>query len=306
MNFSDWIHRLRRRRTIEVTTSGKWFLALTVAFGVTAVLSGNSILYLLESLLLGLLILSGVLSDRMLWNLSVKWQNLPVHAARPHEDRISITNHSRLPAMALELGEWTSQGFQLRGYLSYLKGKHSSDIPPAGTPHAERGAYEWSGRVVATRFPFGFARKLKWIEPDGRRWVRPKLNEQTLEQRENSNRAAAGFEEYEEGAIRPFLLGEDYRDIAWIYSDSLKGPHFQRVRSSTPEQVTLTLESKGLRGEALEGHLSFLATELAAAEKTGSPVEFVVPSDKQRDHLSEQVIDDIPTALDFLARHPKL
>ena len=306
MNFSGWIHRLRRRRTIEVTTSGKWFLALTVAFGVTAVLSANSILYLLESLLLGLLILSGVLSDRMLWNLHVKWQNFPVHAARAHDDRISVTNLSRLPAMALELGEWTSDGFQLRGYLSYLKGKHSCDVPPAGTPHLERGAYEWSGRVVATRFPFGFARKLKWIEPDGTRWVRPKLNEQTLEQLENSNRAAAGFEEFEEGAIRPFLLGEDYRDIAWIYSHSLRGPHFNRVRSSTPEQVTLRLESQGLRGEALESHLSFLATELTAAEKQGSPAELIIPPDRQGARQSEQVIDDIPRALDFLARHPKV
>ncbi len=290
-------HRLRRRRTIQVTTGGQWFLGLTIAFGVTAVLSGNSVLYLLESLLLGLLILSGVLSDRMLWNLQARWQELPAHAGvRPH-DRILVTNRSRLPALSIELGEWGAKGFELRGYLPMVPPRSQVEVPPSGEPYSERGQAQWSGRVIATRFPFGFARKIRWISTEGERWIRPRLLHADEDSHSSSHGAIPGQAEFEEGVIRPFSPGDDPRDIAWLYSASLLGPHLQRVRTSAPECVQLRLESAGLRGEALEHHLSELATRITGAARIGAPLEFEIAPDS--------LITETEAALEWLARHPR-
>jgi uncharacterized protein (DUF58 family) len=293
-------HRIRRRRTIQIAPGGQWFLALTIAFGVTAVLSGNSVLYLLESLLLGLLILSGVLSDRMLWNLSARWQELPTHAGGPLADRIIVANRSRLPALAVELGEWGPAGFELRGYLPVIRPRSEVEVPPSGDPYPERGRREWSGRVIATRFPFGFARKIRWISPVGERWVRPRIRDAGSDAEKDSARllagGAAGLAEFEDGVLRPFTPGDDPRDIAWVYSARLLGPHVQRVRSSTPECVQLKLESAGLDREALERHLSLLATRIVQAARTGAPLEFEFAPGKW--------ITETEAALELLARHP--
>lgn len=298
MNLRRWIHRLRRRRNIEVTTSGKWFLTLTIVFGVAAVLSGNGVLYLLESLLLGFLILSGVLSDRMLWNLRAQWIESPVHASGALTDRISVTNQSWIPAIAVEFGEWTDRGFEVRGYLPLLRGRTRVEIKLLDRPYPKRGLFGWTGRVMATRFPFGFARKIRWIGAEGERWIRPALHPSQTDSTESSAAGAWGPDEIEDGSVRSHLTGDDPRDIAWIYSNSLIGPHLQRVRSGLPEPVKLKLECEGLDFSALESHLSEIATELVRAKKKGAPIELHDPREGGRD------FDDAELALEWLARIP--
>jgi uncharacterized protein (DUF58 family) len=308
MNFARWIHRIRRRRTIEVTTSGKWFLTLTIVFGVAAVLSGNAVLYLLESLLLGFLVLSGVLSDRMLWNLSAKWIESPVHAAGPISDRIVVTNESRIPAIAIEFGEWTNRGFEPRGYLPFLSGLSSSEVEILPRPYDLRGNFEWTGRVMATRFPFGFARKIRWIGPDGTRWIRPAIDLDRAgvnNPRDLASGQILGTSELQEGAVRPYLTGDDPRDIAWIYSANLLGPHVQRLRLHQPELIQLTLTEDLEDPQRLEAHLSDLATELVRARRLGAPIELTAPAKKSSEGRRTEIITEIETALDRLARVPR-
>ncbi len=302
MSLRRWIQRIRRRRTIQVTTSGKWFLTLTIVFGVAAVLSGNGVLYLLESLLLGFLILSGVLSDRMLWALDARWIESPVHARSPLADQILLTNRSRIPALAIEFGEWTDRGFEVRGYVPFLKGRSSTAVRLLERPYPARGRFSWTGRVMATRFPFGFARKIRWVGTDGERWIRPAYDPARADARdllEGLQGNIQGSNEIQDGSVRPYLTGDDPRDIAWIYSDRLLGPHVQRVRARLPEPVRLELKCDGLGAAALEAHLSELATELVRARNLGAPIELHHTS---RSDGSRLLIDEIDPALDWLAR----
>ena len=55
---------LRPRRTIQPTREGWWCLLAAVGLGLAAINSGNNLLYLLESALLGLVIVSGILSEQ--------------------------------------------------------------------------------------------------------------------------------------------------------------------------------------------------------------------------------------------------
>ena len=53
----------RGPRKLRLTITGRWFVALTILLGVAAIMVGNNVFYLLESFLLGAMILSGVLSE---------------------------------------------------------------------------------------------------------------------------------------------------------------------------------------------------------------------------------------------------
>ena len=51
------------RRTIWPTRDGWWSLLVVIGLGVAAINTGNNLLYLLDSLLFGLIVVSGVLSE---------------------------------------------------------------------------------------------------------------------------------------------------------------------------------------------------------------------------------------------------
>src|SRR5947207_1994563 len=63
--------RWRPRRTIRPTREGWWCLAVTVGLGITAMNTGNNLLYLLESMVLALIVISGVLSEQSVRGLRV-------------------------------------------------------------------------------------------------------------------------------------------------------------------------------------------------------------------------------------------
>jgi uncharacterized protein (DUF58 family) len=56
--------RFEPRRTIRPTREGWWCLAVTVGLGLTAMNTGNNLLYLLESMVLALIVVSGALSEQ--------------------------------------------------------------------------------------------------------------------------------------------------------------------------------------------------------------------------------------------------
>ena len=69
---NSWVWRLiHPRRTIWPTRDGVWCLCVVIGLGVAAVNTGNNLLYLLVSLLLALIIVSGVLSEQSMRGLEL-------------------------------------------------------------------------------------------------------------------------------------------------------------------------------------------------------------------------------------------
>src|SRR2546423_1737562 len=66
------------------TREGWWCLAVTLGLGVTAMNTGNNLLYLLESMVLALIVVSGVLSEQSVRGIRVI-PRLPdaIHAGTP-------------------------------------------------------------------------------------------------------------------------------------------------------------------------------------------------------------------------------
>ncbi|HZN92979.1 MAG TPA: DUF58 domain-containing protein, partial [Myxococcales bacterium] len=63
---------LRPPRTLKTTRTGRTYLVLTLGVGFGALNTGNNLLYLLLGLLLSMIVLSGVLSERALRDLQVR------------------------------------------------------------------------------------------------------------------------------------------------------------------------------------------------------------------------------------------
>lgn len=228
-----------KNRRLELSVGGRWFLLFTLVLGIVAVRSGNNVIYLLESLLLSSLLFSGVLSELNLSRVRLSRELRQAVAGEAAPDQWCLENLGHLPLYCLEVGEWRGQEFHSLQFLLVLPGKakirlRSRQILPS------RGRHSWDGLAVATSFPFGFARKIRFLLEPNSRIVWPA----------GAGRARADAEMDRQGSWEP-VLGElseapDYSRVHWP-STLRAGRPLERPRrpESNERLVRLRLPAPG-------------------------------------------------------------
>ena len=96
---------LTPRRTIRPTRDGWWCLGAAIGLGFAAMNTGNNLLYLLASLLLALIIVSGILSEQSMRRLRLT-RGVPeeIYAGRPALFGARVMNRKRrLPSYSIAL-----------------------------------------------------------------------------------------------------------------------------------------------------------------------------------------------------------
>jgi uncharacterized protein (DUF58 family) len=161
-----------RDRRLEVSVGGRWYIVFTILLGVVAIYSANNVIYLLESLLLSALILSGVLSEVTISRVGVERELGQGEAGKGGGDSLVLTNRFWLPLYCIEILEWAERGEIPLAFALYLPARGRERVR-SQQAFAERGFHAWRGFVIATSFPFGFARKLRYVRAPGRRIVWP-------------------------------------------------------------------------------------------------------------------------------------
>lgn len=153
-----WWRRLRARftprRTIRPTREGWWCLAVTVGLGLTAMNTGNNLLYLLESMVLALIVVSGALSEQSVRGVRVL-ARLPdeIYAGTPCTIGMRIRNtKTRRPSFSIAL-ERPQTGERL-AYVARLGAGEEQPVTFTETL-PRRGRHQLRGVRVTTRFPFG-------------------------------------------------------------------------------------------------------------------------------------------------------
>src|SRR6185295_11559210 len=141
----------RPRRTIRPTRDGWWCLGAALALGFAAMNTGNNLLYLLASLLLALIIVSGVLSEQSMRKLRLS-AVVPdeIYAGGPTALGVRVANGKRWLtsySVMLEAGEG-------RLYLDRLRAGEQRLLTWEATL-PRRGRQRLPGLRVVTRFPFG-------------------------------------------------------------------------------------------------------------------------------------------------------
>jgi uncharacterized protein (DUF58 family) len=216
--------RRRLVRTAKVTPTGLRFLLLALAVGLTAVNTGNNILYLLFAMMLSLIVVAGVFSERVLARLSAA-RSLPTrlfaNTAIPYQ--ITLTNGRRfMPAFSLRIREE-------RGRLRLEAPEHRcSRLEPGRTvtidsliTFQDRGAHYLPGIEVTTTFPFGLFEKTLRVPAESEPLVYPAIG--TLKRqsgRSSGDDGSAGTQRGTVGVshLREYQAGDDPRFIHWKHS----------------------------------------------------------------------------------------
>jgi uncharacterized protein (DUF58 family) len=214
-----------RNRSIQLTPEGVLFLTLTVLVGVTAINTGNNLLYLLMALMLTLIMISGILSEWCLKGIQVE-HRLPPHifAHDPVVCRWVVRNKkSFFPTFTLKvIVQYPHMLTNQEAYFSRILA--GSTLFQASTlTFGRRGEFRAKGYELSTAFPFGLFEKAISISAPSEVVIYPKLHRLWTVQ---SGALLAGDtqEIRKKGRgptlynLRDYQHGDDSRNIHWKIS----------------------------------------------------------------------------------------
>lgn len=284
-------------RKLNVSVAGKWFLALTILLGVVAINSGNNVIYLIESMLLSSLILSGILSELSISSVTVNVSRRDCFALQVSQDQILVQNRSRFYLFCIEIGEWKDKKFHSIAFVPMLAPKQKISINSEAV-YKNRGIHRWHGLAVATMYPFGFAQKIRVFGEEGQRLIWPSLRVGTplrTDQIDAQAKRNLTIPEISEGDVREFREGDDPKLIVWTLS-ALKDRWWVRDRNLKANPLQLFLDLDILTKDKVEEELSILSQLIDGANKRGEPTELTI-----KNHNSKQKYASAKKALDALA-----
>ena len=248
----SWRQRLRRwfkpPRTLKFTGAGRVYVVVTVGVGLGALNTGNNLLYLLLGLLLSLIVLSGVLSERTIGDVKVR-RVLPetCHAGEPFALRYQV-ERTKGSGFALTLAEAEGP----------LEGACGVPFVDAGTPQLaratctapRRGPLLLTGIRVATRWPFGLFIKARVIAAEDTLLVFPRRGFSCdLPPAHEGKRAGDGGNPHKRDGtgdvlgLRELLPHEPARGVHWVKSAQVG--KLLKVEREREERRQYTLEVKG-------------------------------------------------------------
>ena len=249
-----WRHILSLRsrqppRRLKFTREGKFFVGITFGVGFAALNTANNLLYLLLGMLLALIVVSGVMSELSLRDLTVV-RRLPLRAqvGRAHLVEIEVFNHKgRVPSYAIEVEDLrAAQPADKRCFFLKISPKSAQVAAYRRTP-ARRGRDVHVGFRIATRFPFGLFEKSREVPAGGELVIYPAVDS-VQPPHGRAGRSAGRESSLGRGhgedflGLRALRDGEDPRDVHWRKTAAIGLlVARERARESRPD-VTLTLD----------------------------------------------------------------
>lgn len=282
---TSWFRRLfHPRRTIWPTRDGWWSLLVVMGLGVAAINTGNNLLYLLVSLLLALIIVSGMLSEQSMRGIDLTAvEPEEIYAGRPELFGMTIKNSKGWFAsysITVEVLSATSATRFL--YLPRLEAGVDRLLTWEDTL-PRRGRHRLAGVRITTRFPFGLFLKAAQPALASEVIVFPALlpvSPDMLRQLDATGdratrRRGRGTDLYN---LRGYRSGDDPRLIHWRSSAKTQSLLVRELEAETTEDARLVLVGTGARDAAmLEGGLSEAASLAAHLIRVGAGVELVGP-----------------------------
>ncbi len=262
------------------TRDGWWYVFVTLGLGLAAVNTGNNLIYLLCSMLLAVLLVSGVLSDQSMRGLRLT-PVLPeeVYAGRPAIFAAVLANRKRrLTSYALTL--------ETPGPETGQRLLHVLSLPPRAerqlTWHATlraRGRHRVPAVRITTRFPFGLFVRTQPAAPEAEVLVFPavesispdRLRRHGGQGQTAVRRRGRGDDLYN---LRQYRAGDDPRLIHWRSTAKAQALTVRELEEDAARDVRLVLTGDG-RGDParLERALSEAASLAVHVLRTGAGVE---------------------------------
>ncbi|MBM7117129.1 DUF58 domain-containing protein [Archangium primigenium] len=265
---------------------GRTYLVVTFGVGLGALNTGNNLLYLVLGLLLSIIILSGVLSERCLKDLAVRRVGMDgAFAGEPFALRWGITRRSG-HAFALTLAE-VDCALTGEGGVGYLAAG-AEHVVRADLTAARRGPMKLSGVRVTTLWPLGLFAKTRVFALPGTLLVYPRrgfacgppedaavghVGESPSPRRLDGTGDLAGLRELGEH--------EDTRRVHWLKSAATQ--RLLKVEREREERRTYVLSvASGLAPEALDRRCEEVAEQAHRLLEAGHEVGLELPGQRLR------------------------
>lgn len=198
---------------IEFTREGLLFVLLSLAIGGAAVNTGNNVLYLIFSIMLSLIVVSGIVSRRVLAVVKPRLE-FPGHifAGAPAVCFMTVENRSHwFPSLGVRLVAREPKFPYISRYFFYVRPRSvQTGLTHVTFPH--RGEYFLNEMEVQTRIPFSFFVKIQRHFPDIRLGIYPRVYRFS---EEIASRLIEGFQEDSpyRGESQQLLHLRDYNSL---------------------------------------------------------------------------------------------
>lgn len=270
---------LRPPRRLRFTRTGGLFTFGVVALGFATLNTGNNLLYLLLGALLGLIVVSGWLSEQTVRNLRIIRRAARGTAGEPITLSYEVTNSKRsLPSLALEFRE---VGAPITAFLAQVAPGKTA-VARTDVIFIGRGVYRLHRFVIGTTFPFGLFVKERDVTFPGTIVVWPRTDRMVREPRRAGARARLGNAQSAAAggrgdfrSLRPYQLGDDRRDVHWRTSARYAEPVVREYERDASETLWLVLDLRAEDGEAPEVAVEIVASLAARTIARGERVALV-------------------------------
>jgi len=272
-----WRRLWKPPRRLRATPAGRTYLVLTFGVGLGALNTGNNLLYLVLGLMLSIVVVSGILSERCV-------RRVEVRRLLPASPRARSPFHlgwclrlSRGQAFALSVAEVHPVLGAAVGHLAWLPAGEEVVVRAVATA-PRRGPVTLSAIRVSTTFPFGLFVKIRDVEVSGELLVLPGRVPAPREPPSPSSgigleqRSLRGLDGGGDLAhLRELREGEDARRIHWRKSAQL-GTLLRVERDAQPQpRIVLHLDDRA-PAEALDGRCEELAARAELLLARGAEV----------------------------------
>jgi uncharacterized protein (DUF58 family) len=266
------LHYLATRRSIRLTSEGVRFLLFTIGIGVAAINTGNNLFYLLLAMMLGLVVISGLLSDLIMAN-------------DPTTVALSVTNHNRwLPSFSLRLSDVVS-GQQLdRGlFIDHLAAQRSI-LLSYPIVASTRGKLYIDCVRAETLFPFGLFLKRALYQVPAEIPVSPPIRPVSLRfvdemvtegQGLSLPRRGHGTQLYN---LRLYQPGDDSRAIHWMTTARTSTLTVRETEAEDQRRITIALSTLAPveRNTLFEHSVTLVASLLWHLSQRSYPLRLIV------------------------------
>lgn len=283
------VRGLSRRRTTRLTSDGTKFLLFTFAISLAAVNTGNNLFYLILSMMLSLIVISGLLSEYCLSQLEFH-RHLPdlIMANEPATLTLSIANRNR------RLSSFSLRLFDVVGGRNVDRGLFLHQLPPQSSLllsypllATRRGRLRLEGIRVQTLFPFGLFRKTGFYPTDTNLVVAPPIKPLTLRfvdelvsegQGQSLPQRGRGTQLYN---LRLYQPGDDSRAIHWMTTARTSQLIVRETEAEDQRRVTviLSLVAPDDRDSLFERSVMLVASLLWQLTERAYPVRLIVGSE---------------------------
>lgn len=154
---------VRKRPSLDFSLTGLVYCAMMLFMGMAAINTQANLLFGVFGLMIGVLLMSGVLSRKVLRRLKIR-RVLPDHGVvgRPMAVTYQFTNAKRFwPSISVTAAELDgAEGFtkQPQSYLLHAAAGMTASVPSEFIPK-RRGLHQFERFQISTSFPFGFIKR---------------------------------------------------------------------------------------------------------------------------------------------------